>query len=62
MFSDIDADIYVMVDGDQTYAAGSAWPMIEAFFRQATDGAGLVPRFPTAILTTGMIFHDSSVD
>src|SRR5689334_18578092 len=29
MFSDIDADIYLMVDGDQTYEAASARSIIE---------------------------------
>ena len=37
MFSDIDADIYVMVDGDQTYDAGSARYMIERLISENLD-------------------------
>lgn len=36
-FADIDADIYVMADGDGTYDAGSAPAMIEAMRRETVD-------------------------
>ena len=39
MFSDIDADIYVLVDGDDTYDPSSALPMIELL---STEGADMV--------------------
>ncbi|MDR3424852.1 MAG: glycosyltransferase family 2 protein [Alphaproteobacteria bacterium] len=37
MFADIEADIYVMVDGDDTYDAASAPKMIEAMRRESLD-------------------------
>ena len=37
MFSDIDADIYVMVDGDGTYHAPSATAMIDALRKENLD-------------------------
>lgn len=37
MFSDIEADIYVMVDGDGTYDAASAPRLIEALLEQQLD-------------------------
>jgi glycosyltransferase involved in cell wall biosynthesis len=37
MFSDIDADIYVLVDGDATYSAASAPAMIELLRLQSLD-------------------------
>ena len=37
MFADIDADIYVMVDGDATYDAASAPRMIEALLAEHLD-------------------------
>ena len=37
MFSDIDADIYVMVDGDGTYDAASAGQMIDMLRRENLD-------------------------
>jgi glycosyltransferase involved in cell wall biosynthesis len=37
MFSDIDADIYVMADGDQTYAASSARAMVAKLIRENLD-------------------------
>ncbi|WP_448102439.1 glycosyltransferase family 2 protein [Luteibacter jiangsuensis] len=39
MFADVDADIYVLVDGDATYDASSAPAMIERLLR---DGADMV--------------------
>ena len=56
MFTDIEADIYVLVDGDATYDAPSAPPMIEQLVRRAarhglrgpgrSRGGGLPPRPP----------------
>jgi hypothetical protein len=37
MFADIEADIYVMVDGDATYDAGAAPVMIEKLIRESLD-------------------------
>jgi glycosyltransferase involved in cell wall biosynthesis len=37
MFSDIDAEIYVLVDGDDTYDAASVRAMIDALVNQRTD-------------------------
>src|SRR5579872_5773355 len=37
MFADIDADIYVLVDGDATYDAASAPKMIEALIAERLD-------------------------
>ena len=37
MFSDIDADIYVMVDGDDTYDAASAPKLVEALLEEKRD-------------------------
>ena len=37
MFSDIDADIYVLVDGDATYDAPSAGPMIRHLLDERLD-------------------------
>lgn len=37
MFSDIEADIYVLVDGDDTYDAGSAPPMIRMLLTRHYD-------------------------
>lgn len=37
MFSDIEADVYVLVDGDATYDAASAPAMIEALISQQLD-------------------------
>lgn len=37
MFADIDADIYVMADGDGTYDADATLPMIELLTRQDLD-------------------------
>ncbi|MDR1982728.1 MAG: glycosyltransferase [Holosporaceae bacterium] len=37
MFSDVDADIYIMVDGDLTYAAEDAPTMIDALITEKAD-------------------------
>ncbi len=37
MFADIDAEVYVMVDGDATYDASSIWQMIECLQRDQLD-------------------------
>lgn len=37
MFTDVEADIYVLVDGDATYDAPSAGPMIERLLRDRLD-------------------------
>ncbi len=37
MFADVEADIYVLVDGDDTYDAGSAPVMIERLFHDQLD-------------------------
>lgn len=37
MFSDVEADLYVLVDGDDTYLAASAVPMIEALVDNRLD-------------------------
>jgi glycosyltransferase involved in cell wall biosynthesis len=37
MFADIEADIYVLVDGDDTYDAGAAPRMVEALIAQGAD-------------------------
>lgn len=37
MFADVDADVYVMVDGDATYDAASAPKMIDALLDQGLD-------------------------
>src|ERR1700675_2990727 len=37
MFADIDADVYVLVDGDATYAAASAPRMIDALLSERLD-------------------------
>jgi len=37
MFSDIDADVYVLVDGDNTYHAASAREMIDKLLREQLD-------------------------
>ncbi len=37
MFSDIDADVYVLVDGDDTYDASSAPAMIDLLFARCVD-------------------------
>src|ERR1700749_3242659 len=37
MFTDVDADIYVLVDGDATYDAPSARPMIEMLVSERLD-------------------------
>jgi len=39
MFQDIEADIYVMVDGDDTYPAGSVHALIEPIIRKEADMA-----------------------
>src|SRR3954467_13153149 len=37
MFADVDADIYVLVDGDATYDAGSAPRMVDALVSDRLD-------------------------
>ena len=37
MFADVDADVYVMVDGDATYEAGAVGRLIEALIRDNLD-------------------------
>ncbi|GLQ99511.1 glycosyl transferase [Dyella mobilis] len=37
MFADVDADVYVMVDGDATYDAAAARPMIEKLLDEKLD-------------------------
>lgn len=37
MFSDVEADVYVLVDGDNTYDAASARPMIEMLLHDGLD-------------------------
>jgi len=37
MFADIEADVYVLIDGDDTYDAASAPKMIEALLREPLD-------------------------
>src|SRR3954469_25824522 len=37
MFADIDADIYVMADGDATYDAGAAPAMVERLVEEGLD-------------------------
>ena len=37
MFADIDADAYVLVDGDDTYDASSAQPMVDLLFESGLD-------------------------
>jgi len=37
MFADIDADVYVIVDGDNTYNAAAALPMVRAIARRDLD-------------------------
>jgi glycosyltransferase involved in cell wall biosynthesis len=37
MFSDIEADAYVLVDGDDTYEAASAIPMLDMLFSEGID-------------------------
>lgn len=37
MFSDIEADAYVLVDGDDTYEAASAIPMLDMLFTEGID-------------------------
>ncbi len=37
MFSDIEADVYVLVDGDNTYEAASARPMVEMLVADGLD-------------------------
>ena len=37
MFADVDADVYVLVDGDDTYDAQSATPMIDLLLDDALD-------------------------
>ena len=37
MFSDIEADIYVMIDGDATYSIKDAIPMIKLMLKEKTD-------------------------
>jgi glycosyltransferase involved in cell wall biosynthesis len=37
MFSDIEADAYVLVDGDDTYEAASAVPMLDLLFTEGID-------------------------
>ena len=37
MFADVDADVYVMVDGDATYEAAAARPMIEKLLSEKLD-------------------------
>ena len=39
IFSDVEADVYVLVDGDNTYEAASAGPMVELLL---TDGLDMV--------------------
>ncbi len=39
MFADIDADLYVMADGDGTYAPGDAQTLIEAMLAEGADMA-----------------------
>ena len=36
MFADIEADVYVLVDGDDTYDAGAAPKLVEALIAAAT--------------------------
>jgi glycosyltransferase involved in cell wall biosynthesis len=37
MFADVDADVYVMVDGDATYEAAAARPMVEKLLQEKLD-------------------------
>jgi glycosyltransferase involved in cell wall biosynthesis len=37
MFSDIEADVYVLVDGDDTYLAASAGPMVQQLLEERLD-------------------------
>jgi glycosyltransferase involved in cell wall biosynthesis len=37
MFSDVDADVYVLVDGDDTYEAGSAPAMVDMLLAEGAD-------------------------
>ena len=76
MFNDIDADIYVLVDGDNTYEAAAAPKLVEALLTQALDmvtgrrvtkiEAAYRPghRFGNALLTNlvTMIFGHATTD
>lgn len=44
MFADIEADVYVMVDGDATYDAGSAPALIDALLAEGADMVNAVRR------------------
>ncbi len=48
MFADIDADIYVLVDGDATYDAASAPRMIEMLLSRSSRHGGGLSRRPAA--------------
>jgi hypothetical protein len=50
MFSDIEADIYVLVDGDDTYDASAASTMLEILLREGCDmvNAARIPSKPAA--------------
>src|SRR5262245_14136711 len=47
MFADVDADIYVLVDGDATYDAASARAMIGRLLEEARDMVGGARTHPT---------------
>jgi hypothetical protein len=76
MFADIEADVYVIVDGDDTYDAKSAPRMVEQLLEQSLDMVNAVRahendnayrtghRFGNRVLTwlVGMIFGKRSAD
>ena len=56
MFTDVEADLYVLVDGDATYDAPSARRMIERLIAERLDmvvATGSTARRPTAPATAG---------
>ena len=60
MFADIDADIYVLVDGDATYDAPSAPRMIERLMNDHLDmvvglRADRKPRPTGAVIASAML-------
>ena len=59
MFSEIDADIYVMVDGDNTYDASSAPMLIETLVRECLSHASEFRPMWQAVLT--MLDSDEEV-
>ena len=60
MFADIDSDVYVLVDGDDTYDAARAPDLVERLLEQQLDMVNAARGF-SSDLVAGRLFADSGL-